>query len=80
MGEIVFVIHRAEEGGYWAAAEGHDIITEADNLDELERMIRDAVECHFDPGEPRPEVISWRFASHKVAVGPVAQASLLVIP
>jgi hypothetical protein len=49
--EIIFEIHRAEEGGFWAEAVGHAIFTQAENLDELEAMIRDAVECHFEQGE-----------------------------
>jgi hypothetical protein len=49
MQEIVFEIHRAEEGGFWAKAVGHAIFTQAENLDELEAMIRDAVDCHFEP-------------------------------
>jgi hypothetical protein len=30
------------------------IHTEADTLEELHREIRDAVVCHFDPGEAPP--------------------------
>lgn len=44
------MVREAEEGGYIARALGESIFTEADDMDELRRNIRDAVECHFDEG------------------------------
>ena len=55
-GEIIFAVEEAAEGGYEARALGHSIFTEADSLEELRSMVRDAVNCHFDEGE-RPSVI-----------------------
>ena len=55
-GEIIFVVEDAPEGGYQARALGHSIFTEADSLDELREMVRDAVACHFEDGD-RPSVI-----------------------
>jgi hypothetical protein len=46
--EIVFIVEEAAEGGYQATAIGHSIVTEAATLDELKKMIRDAVCCHFE--------------------------------
>jgi hypothetical protein len=46
--EIIFSVRESPEGGYEARALGHSIFTEADSLEELEAMIRDAVSCHFD--------------------------------
>ncbi|MGI8493656.1 MAG: 2-oxoisovalerate dehydrogenase [Acidimicrobiales bacterium] len=54
--ELVFVVEEAAEGGYTARALGQPIITEADDLDELRSMVRDAVVCHFDDSE-RPRVV-----------------------
>ena len=48
--EIIFEVHEADEGGYWARSLGHDIFTEADTWDELKENIRDAIACHFDEG------------------------------
>ncbi len=45
--EIIFELEDSPEGGYEAHALGFSIYTEADNLDELKAMIKDAVECHF---------------------------------
>ena len=55
-GEIIFVVEDAPEGGYEARALGHSIFTEADSLDSLREMVRDAVACHFEDGD-RPSVI-----------------------
>ena len=46
--EIIFSIEESPEGGFQARALGFSIFTEADSLDELKTMIRDAVSCHFD--------------------------------
>ena len=54
--EVIFVVEEAPEGGYVARALGQSIFTEADSLDELRVMVRDAVSCHFDDDE-RPGVI-----------------------
>ncbi len=50
MTEIIFLVEEAAEGGYTARALGESIFTEADDLEELERNVRDAVRCHFDEG------------------------------
>ena len=49
--EVVFEVHEAEEGGYYAAAVGCDIITQGDTWEELKLMAQDAVLCHFDDYE-----------------------------
>lgn len=54
--EIIFSVEEAPEGGYVARALGHSIFTEADRLDELKEMVRDAVCCHFDAPE-RPRLV-----------------------
>jgi hypothetical protein len=54
MQEILFVVEEAEDGSYRASAAAAAIHTKADTLEELHREIRDAVVCHFDPGEAPP--------------------------
>jgi hypothetical protein len=54
--ELVFLVEEAPEGGYVARALGEAIITEADDLDDLRQMVRDAVLCHFDDAD-RPRVV-----------------------
>lgn len=46
--EIIFSVHESPEGGYEARALGHAIFTQADSMDELKAMVRDAVRCHFE--------------------------------
>lgn len=46
--EIIFAVEESPEGGYEARALGHSIFTQADSMDDLRAMVRDAVRCHFD--------------------------------
>ncbi len=43
-------MEESPEGGFEARALGYAIFTEAETLDKLREMVRDAVRCHFDPG------------------------------
>ena len=54
MQEILFVVEEAEDGSFRASAAAAAIHTEAETLEELHREIRDAVLCHFDPGQAPP--------------------------
>ena len=63
--EVVFEVHEAEEGGYYAAAIGHDIITQGDSWEELKLMAQDAVLCHFDDGEA-PRTLRLRLVKDEV--------------
>jgi hypothetical protein len=44
---------------------GESVFTEADNLDELRRNVREAVECHFEETK-RPKVIRLHFVRQEV--------------
>jgi len=49
-------VHESAEGGYEAHTLGHSIHTQAETLDALRAMVKDAVRCHFDPDSmPRIE-------------------------
>jgi hypothetical protein len=65
MDELIFLIEDAPEGGYTARALGVSIFTEADDLDSLREMVRDAVRCHFDEGQG-PKVIRLHFVREEV--------------
>lgn len=56
MSEVIFLVEEDPEEGYTARALGESIFTEADTLDELKVMIRDAVRCHFEASD-RPKII-----------------------
>jgi hypothetical protein len=53
-GEVIFVVEESPEGGYEAGALGHSIFTQADSIDELRTMVRDAVSYHFDESDRHP--------------------------
>ena len=63
--EIVFAVEEAPEGGYIARALGESIVTEADDLQSLREMVRDALICHFDEAE-RPRVFRLHLVRDEV--------------
>jgi len=63
--EIIFTVEESAEGGFEARALGHPIFTQADTLDELKVMLRDAVACHFDAGR-KPPVIRLHWVKDEV--------------
>ncbi len=50
MNELIFLVEEAAEGGYTARGLGESIFAEADTLEQLRASVRQAVQCHFDPG------------------------------
>ena len=65
MNEITFLVQESPEGGYEAKAVSDSIYTEADTLEELREMVRDAVACHFED-ETRPKLIRLHFVREEV--------------
>lgn len=65
MNEIIFLVQESPEGGYEAKAASASIYTEADTLEELRDMVRDAVSCHFEK-EDRPALIRLHFVRDEV--------------
>lgn len=65
MSELHVMVEQAPEGGYLARAVGVDIFTEADDLEQLRAQVRDAVRCHFEPGE-RPSLIRLHISREEV--------------
>jgi hypothetical protein len=63
--EIIFVVEESPEGGYEARALSDSIFTEADSLEELRSMVRDAVACHFEEAD-RPRIIRLHFVKEEV--------------
>ncbi len=62
--EIIFLVEESDDG-YTARALGYSIFTQADSLDELKEMVKDAVECHFDENE-RPKIIRLHIVRQEV--------------
>lgn len=65
MNEIIFVVEQAPEGGFTARALDVAIFTQADRIEDLHSLVRDAVRCHFDDGDA-PKVIRLHFVRDEV--------------
>jgi hypothetical protein len=65
MTELIFVVEEAPEGGYNAEALGESIHTQAENLEELRKNVRDAVTCHFDEGKG-PAMVRLHFVKDEI--------------
>ncbi len=67
MSEIIFQVEEDPvDGGYVARALGHGITTQAGTVDELKRMVADAVRCHFDAPQEMPRAIRLHFVREEV--------------
>lgn len=67
MTEIVFQVEEDEvDGGWVARALGENITTQADTIDELKTMIRDALQCHFENENDIPPAIQLHFVRDEV--------------
>ena len=63
--EIIFLVNESPEGGFEAKSVSHSIFTEADTLEELRAMVKDAVECHFDD-QARPSIIRLHLVKEEI--------------
>jgi predicted RNase H-like HicB family nuclease len=67
MREITFEVTEDEvDGGYVASALGYGIHTQGNTLDELRRMVKDAVNCYFDDEAAAPKIIRLHFVRDEV--------------
>jgi predicted RNase H-like HicB family nuclease len=65
--EIIFEVREDElDGGYVARALGHNIFTQGDDLEDLRKMVKDAVACHFAEAASRPKIIRLHFVRDEV--------------
>lgn len=64
MSEIIFIVEEAPEGGYTAKALDNNIFTEADTMEELKEMVKDAVRCHFETDD-LPKIIRLHFVKEE---------------
>jgi len=69
MSEIIFEVREDEiDGGYTASALGYGIDTQANTMEELRAMVKDAVKCYFDESMPAPKIIRLHFVRDEVLV------------
>ncbi len=63
--EIVFSVHRENDGGFVAECLSHDIFTQGNSWDELRSNVQEAVSvCFFD--QPKPERIRLHLVRDEV--------------
>lgn len=69
MSEIIFEVREDEvDGGYTANALGYGIHTQADSLEELRAMVKEAVACYFDESMETPKIIRLHFVREEVLI------------
>ena len=67
MTEIIFEVREDEaDGGYNATALGFGIHTQAETVEELRAMVKEAVDCYFDEAMDAPKVIRLHFVRDEV--------------
>jgi hypothetical protein len=66
--EIICIVEESAEGGFEAKAFDHSIYTEADTLEGIKSMVKDAVQRHFDEKD-RPKLIRLHFVKDEVIAG-----------
>jgi len=54
MNEILFLVEERDDGSFRAQGIGAAIHTAASYLEELHQELRDAVHCHYEPGDAPP--------------------------
>jgi hypothetical protein len=67
--EIIFEVREDEiDGGFNARALGHDVFTQANSLEELRKMVKDAVHCHFGDRPDRPRIVRLHIVRDEMLV------------
>ncbi len=61
MKELTFLVHEAEEGGYYAEAVGIGIFAEGDTMDDLKKSIRSGIECYYENSKDAPSFAHLHF-------------------
>jgi predicted RNase H-like HicB family nuclease len=61
MKEITFLIHEAEEGGYYAEAIGVGIFAEGESMDELKKSIKSGIERYYENADDIPAFAHLHF-------------------
>ena len=68
MKEITFLVHEAEEGGYYAEAISVGIFAEGDTIEDLKQNIRGGIDCHFEDRKDAPAFAHLHFVKDEIMV------------
>ena len=66
MTELIFIVEEDPEGGYFAKAAGAAIFTQAETIEELREMVREAVDCYYDETMERPKILRLHFVRDEI--------------
>lgn len=61
MKELMFLFHKAEEGGYYAEAVGVGIFAEGETMEDLKQDIKNGIECYYDNSNEAPSLAYLHF-------------------
>ena len=65
MKEITFTIRENSTGEFEAQALNYSIFTYGNSIEEIKQMIKDSVNCHFEPHE-LPNIINLHFVKDEI--------------
>jgi hypothetical protein len=65
MKELVFLVHEAEECGYYAEAIGVGIFAEGDAMDDLKKSIKSGIDCYYENTSERDSKKRLIFCRYK---------------
>jgi len=68
MKELKFLLHEAEEGGYYAEAAGVGIFAEGDTVEELKKSIKSGIECYYENTSDAPAFAHLHFVKDEIMV------------
>lgn len=66
MKEITFLVHEAEEGGYYAESVGNGIFAEGETIQELKENIKGGIDCYYNSSEDTPKFVHLHFVRDEV--------------
>ena len=64
--ELIFEVHDAEEGGYFARALGHAIFTQAETWEQLRANVLEAISLHFENGSVHPRLVQLHYVKDEL--------------
>jgi len=68
MKELKFLLHEAEEGGYYDEAAGVGIFAEGDTVEELKKSIKSGIECYYENTSDAPAFAHLHFVKDEIMV------------
>ena len=64
--EVIFEVHDAEEGGYFARALGHAIFTQAETWEELRANVLESISLHFEDSSVHPRLVQLHYVKDEL--------------